>query len=310
MTNSRFLRFVAGSIVVVGFGLLGMLMAASVSAQDDPGRPLEQGDDCGQCHLDVVASWQDSTHAQAYHDQYFQEAWVAQSRDPQCLRCHTTGFVPRTGSYTHPGVTCQACHGQTPVNHPPEPVPINPGVETCEECHATTYTEWEQSGHGEANLACVECHNPHPQQLRAESSTALCASCHDVESQQEQYIHAIHTEVQACVDCHWFRRDVRMEAEHLVSGALLPTGHGNEVGTVACVNCHQELEGGQQVMAAIGGTTSLLEAEVHIAELESELDTLETQGENTEVLRLVQGLVAGLAVGGFLMLLVSRSRND
>ncbi len=308
MTNLRFLRFMAGSIVVFGFGLLGMLIATTVSAQGDPGGTVEQRDDCGQCHLDVVVDWQDSTHAKAFADDYFQMAWREQDRDPQCLRCHTTGFVPRTGAYEHPGVTCEACHGTVPADHPPEPVAIDPGVDTCESCHAMTFTEWEQSGHGEADIPCTECHVPHPQQLRAESSTALCAGCHEVEM-QEQYIHDIHTEQQECADCHWFRRDVNVDSEHVMSGALVPTGHGNEVGTRACVNCHQDLEGGEVVLAAVEGTTPLFDAQVHVAELEAELGTLETQSENTEVLRLTQGLVLGMIVGGAFVLLIARSRT-
>lgn len=95
--------------------------AVGVSAQEGTAVPTpEPGPDCAECHIDVVQTWQSSTHAQAYHNTDFQTAWQAQGGDVQCLNCHTTGFVPFTGSFDQPGITCSACHGSTPANHPPK----------------------------------------------------------------------------------------------------------------------------------------------------------------------------------------------
>jgi len=63
---------------------------------------------------------------------------------------------------------------KTPANHPQEPVAVDPGVETCATCHATTVTEWEQSKHGEQQLACTTCHQPIPRLSVLNTVKELC----------------------------------------------------------------------------------------------------------------------------------------
>ena len=123
---------------------------------------------------------------------------------------------------------------------------------------------------------------------------------------------------QQCVDCHWFRPELEDLQEHYTSGNLFPTGHTGAVETVACVTCHEgisesgimETQGGAQ--EELGLTESqhpLLEAQVRIRELEAEVDTVKAQGGNTSSLRLVQGLIIGLAVGGLVVFGVNRFRT-
>jgi hypothetical protein len=223
--------------------------------------------------------------------------------------------VPRTGEYTHEGITCQACHGQTPENHPPEPVAVNPGVEVCADCHTTTFTEWEQSKHGEQQLGCTTCHLPHPQELRFGSAEGLCLNCHN-EEPRDDFAHLTHTD-QVCTDCHWHRSDPEAMLEHVVSGNLLPTGHEANVETQACVECHAEVTESevveeQQAAGLEMGLTSdhpLLEAQVRIEELEAEVDTVKAQGSNTSSLRLAQGLIVGVVVGVVVVLGVAIVRR-
>lgn len=67
---------------------------------------------CRRCHLAEYRSWERTPHADAL------EALPEESReDPECLRCHTTGFGEPTG-FTNvadtpqlAGVTCEVCHG-------------------------------------------------------------------------------------------------------------------------------------------------------------------------------------------------------
>jgi predicted CXXCH cytochrome family protein len=301
MPYASIYRHVMRLLVVVGFGVIGLVIAgAGASAQGDT---PEAPQDCVECHIDIVAAWETGAHAQAYEDPVFQEAWHAQNDDVECLACHTTGFVARTGEYEHEGVTCQACHGQTPENHPPEPVAVNPGVEICADCHTTTFTEWEQSKHGEQQLGCTTCHSPHPQQLRFDSTEALCLNCHN-EEPRDDFAHLTHVD-QVCTDCHWHRSEPEAMLEHVVSGNLLPTGHEAHVGTQACIACHAEVTESdiveeQQAAGLEMGLTSehpLLEAQVRIEELEAEVDTVKAQGSNTSSLRLAQGLIVGVAVG-------------
>lgn len=319
MPNSFVSRYLVRFLIVVGFACMGAVLAeAGAPAQEGP---TQSPQDCATCHVDVVAAWQDSTHAQAYADPAFQEAWHAQDDDLDCLACHTSGFDGVSGEYMQEGVTCIACHGETPADHPPEPVALNLGVETCAECHPTTYNEWQSSDHGEQQLACTTCHQPHPQELRfvtEEEPNALCLNCHN-ESGRSDYTHLLHAE-QRCVDCHWHRADPSDYDLHAVTGALFPTGHEANVEPLACVTCHQEFaigEAGAAVLEAQDELTEseftsehpLLEAQVRIEELEAELDTVDAQGANTSSLRLAQGVVVGAVLGGILIFAASLFRR-
>ncbi len=288
----RFCRWLAAASLLLG---LGVGIAAAQESTPEPTPPA----DCAECHLDVVSTWQNSTHAQAYHDAEFQTAWQTQKSDSACLSCHTTGFAARTGAYEQPGVTCSACHGQTPTNHPPEPVAVDPGVNICADCHPMTFNEWEVSLHGEQQLACTTCHSPHDQKLRFETSNALCLNCHD--EARTDYAHSSHPE-QLCVECHWYRS--LDETTHIMTGELLPTGHDSQVETRTCVDCHANLPENALAQTVSDVQSPLLSAQVRISELEAEVQTSEAQSANQAAAQLITGLVVGavvmgLGLGGF-----------
>ncbi len=261
--------------------------------------------DCSVCHIDIVASWRQSTHAQAYNNQDFQSYWQAQGSNPQCLTCHTTNFVPRTGEFSHAGVACASCHGETPISHPPEAVTLPDTATMCGDCHTTTYQEWSLSGHGTPDISCATCHEPHTQQLVAQGN-ALCMTCH--ETVPESYSHISHPE-QECADCHWHK--AQDPQAHFVSGNLLPTGHDGMVETAACTTCHAETDSDWQQFISTG--ESNLTARL---ELEAQLSNVEQAGAqaSAESSRIVQfGL--GLNLGVFIVLSLlfifwRRSRHD
>lgn len=279
---------------------LTCLLIASVaaSAQEAETTPEPQPQDCAECHIDIVASWQESSHALAYHNEAFQAAWQANGDQTACLACHTTGFTPADGTYAQLGVACGACHGATPANHPPEVVSVDPGVRICSDCHTPTYGEWQMSAHGAQQLACTTCHNPHPQSLRFETSTALCLNCHD--EPLSDYAHVSHPE-QACVDCHWHKS--LSEMEHVLTGDLMPTGHDAMVETRTCLDCHAELDETALVSTGVdGGAPPLLQAQARIQELEAELQTKAVERDHAALALGVQGLVIGAVITGLLAL--------
>ncbi len=317
MLSISFRHYLPSLLTIAGFALLGALFSYQIGAHaqdtDDDTDPSSatttpvdelatEGQRCSECHLDVTQAWQDSTHAQAYADPRFQTEWVARGEDPSCLACHTTGFVPRTGTFDHPGVTCEACHGQTPANHPEVPVSVDPGVRVCADCHPTTVDEWEISGHGEQNIACVACHNPHPQEIRQGDVNTLCLSCHE-DNLSGGFAHETHME-QECADCHWHYSEV--SEEHFINGSLLPSGHDGVVETQACTDCHVEMD---EDFTAIANELNedlppdhpLLEARVRITELEAEVETVDAQGQNAAAVSLIQGLLVGAAIGGIVI---------
>ncbi len=306
----RSFKVLSSIVVILGFGLIGGWLALqtlpvnTAAAQDGPDGPLSEGETCADCHLDTTADFHGSVHAMAYADPVFQEAWTSQGEPADCLSCHTTGFNPRTGTFEQEGVQCEACHGETPANHPQEPIPANPGAEACADCHTTTFSEWEMSSHAAVGIACVECHQPHPQQLTAVDANTLCLDCHADEEYSEPasiYIHDTHAETQECVDCHWFHSEEDVDGIHIRSGNLLPSGHDNAVTTASCTDCHAE--GMENELIAEPDLT--LEQQLRVEELQTEIESSQTQGENTASLRAAQGLLIGIAIGGALMLLLT-----
>ncbi|NJL93571.1 MAG: hypothetical protein HC915_07495 [Anaerolineae bacterium] len=293
--------------LVLGCGVVGAFLSLhfnpSVAAQEPtPGAdaaPVQQsataGQPCADCHLDVLRDWQGSVHANAYHDPLFQEAWAALDSDTECLACHTTGYQPFTGTYMTEGVSCEACHGPTPADHPTVPVAIDPGVTVCTDCHVTTFQEWQRSAHGDANVDCTACHLPHPQQIRYDDANLLCADCHDTTA-LVGFAHEAHPE-QTCVDCHWHRSQPDL-GDHILTGNLMYTGHDSHVETAACTDCHADRDAAFLTeVQEIAQESSLLEANLRISELEAEQRNVEAQGENEQALQLIQGLLAGMLVG-------------
>jgi hypothetical protein len=66
---------------------------------------------CSSCHFEQFGMWRQDKHAQA-----FEILPAKYKADPECLKCHTTGFGKETGFKTASdshlaGTTCEACHG-------------------------------------------------------------------------------------------------------------------------------------------------------------------------------------------------------
>ncbi len=93
---------------------------------------------CGGCHPRHAEAWRGGRHAGALG-----LLRGADRKNPECLRCHTTGFgTPagyRPGDEPNPllaGVQCEACHGPGSL-HPAAEIPRGPrgAAEACGECH-------------------------------------------------------------------------------------------------------------------------------------------------------------------------------
>jgi len=191
---------------------------------------------CRECHEAEFQAWSNTTHANASFDPIFQ-TYLQQAEEPgECFTCHTTGYNTITGQFVLAGVTCEACHGPYRPEHPQESMLIAPSADLCGTCHRTTLVEWEASRHGRLGVTCVDCHEVHTQQARAEASTnALCAGCH--QDRTQDLTHAIHTQAEIrCVACHLARPSAT--AEDAVSGRVV-TGHSFAVFVSTCNDCHQ-----------------------------------------------------------------------
>jgi len=188
-------------------------------------------EDCQECHENVVNNSQESSHGQAVADPVFQQAWAEAGNPAECLSCHVTTYDPASGEYEGNGITCTTCHfGQTGP-HPETPMPADSSSEMCGTCHIDTYAEWQTSAHGEGELSCVRCHNPHTQTLKEGNMRDLCTTCHTDEGHFYNYTgHAM--EGLQCTDCHL-----------RVSDSPMGEGHGQRMHTfdvdlATCTQCH------------------------------------------------------------------------
>jgi DmsE family decaheme c-type cytochrome len=181
----------------------------------------------------------------------------AKSSEPEkltsdaCLDCHEDVVHGMKGSAHDPvggKIACLGCHaGAATVAHVDDPdanKPVNPGKlsadslkAVCTTCHAHPHALnlYERDPHGEAGLACTNCHQIHDNKhasLLKDKQPDLCLSCHqDVRGQLALTSHhPVMENVVACSDCHV--EVFQSKKQHTQTG---PGG--------TCVNCHAEFQG-------------------------------------------------------------------
>lgn len=209
-----------------------LITAVVVRAQEPQQEPApNNAESCQECHSDTHADWLESMHGQATNNRVFLMEWKKEGSPEECMTCHTTGFNPATGEWNADGITCDSCHGPAPANHPEEIMPTAGEAADCGTCHVDTHIQWQTSGHGQNDLTCINCHNPHTTDIKAADSQALCRTCHNQESHfYEMTAHA--GEGLLCIDCHL-----------RVSDASIGEGHGKRIHTFgvdlrSCTQCH------------------------------------------------------------------------
>jgi len=159
---------------------------------------------CAECHQPVYSTVSKTPHAQAFAVL----SQFDQSQNPSCLACHTVGYGVASG-FTNlaatpllAGVQCENCHGVA-ANHAanPDDPTVKPRIElaatVCGGCHASTYGQWQTSGHAgvvedfnPTNIidSCGRCHSGSVREALLEGQPLPvgdanvpigCATCHD-----------------------------------------------------------------------------------------------------------------------------------
>lgn len=231
MKNNLLKRLVSGLLLAT---LLMAITVATGRAQENP-IAVPATTECADCHQEIEASWQSSPHSQATLDPLFVEAWQAQNKASECLACHTTGYDPTTQSYRATGITCDSCHSLVAngPNHPEQIMTTNYSAAACGTCHLDTFAQWQLSQHGQEEMNCINCHNPHSATLKVETVQTLCQTCHTTESHFYNFT-AHSQEGLLCTDCHL-----------KVSEGSLGNGHGQREHTFhvdlhTCNSCHEQ----------------------------------------------------------------------
>ncbi|MGF1507122.1 MAG: hypothetical protein GYB64_06710 [Chloroflexi bacterium] len=321
--SQTYLRKATVLIVLAIFTIFGGAAGYAFAQPSDPHTGIQQDDtgdsdvvdpieDCRACHAEAVDAWSGGPHDLAYENEQFQDWWADQDFDSTCLDCHTTNFTPATGEFTHEGVSCEACHGDIPAEHPEAPVDPELANQACATCHRQTHDEFRVTDHETAGLNCVSCHFAHGGEIRLEDATAQCLNCHG--ASLEGFHHVSHVEAGLeCRDCHgWIPPD-----QPIPPTGLAYTGHDLIAELPACMDCHEnldlELVSDNREETAEDELTeeAILEGQraiLRVQQLEAGIETLILQQRNQQAVSIMTGALGGLILGGLIVGLVSRAR--
>lgn len=242
--TSRIERF----LIAVMFALLAAGVTLIVASAQEGSSPTVQTSNgqtnCTVCHTEFQMSWESGAHGNAGNDPIFLEAWTKQGKPGACLVCHTTGYDPATATYKANGVTCEACHGPAPADHPKTPMPIDRTTDLCGRCHSDTrfgWQDWTVSTHYQRGMDCATCHDPHSAALKkiagprvgegTDDISALCINCHQEHSMNFPYT-SHHQKGVSCVDCHVNHIENSDREAHTVPD------HSFNANLSSCNTCH------------------------------------------------------------------------
>ena len=192
--------------------ILLLIMPARALADDPP--PNSGAEPCVECHQEETDAWLVSPHAMANADA------------------------------KQVGATCEGCHGAYVEDHPEAGImSLTVDSSPCEECHATTFEQWQNTTHAEAGVSCVGCHKSHSLQFRL-SDSDHCGSCH--KERQQDFGKSAHALADvACTDCHLSSNEAAAEnvafiSDYTAEGAQTPSHDFTKVTAEDCVKCHTQ----------------------------------------------------------------------
>lgn len=258
--TSRIERF----LIAIMFALLAagvtLIVASAQEGAPPPAQMSNSSPDCTVCHTEFQMTWQNGAHGQAGSDPIFLDQWTQQGKPGACLVCHTTGYDPATATFKADGVTCEACHGEAPADHPKSPMPIDHSTDLCGRCHSDTrfgWQDWKVSTHYQRGMDCTTCHDPHSAALKKISGprvgettdgvSALCINCHQEHSMEFPYTSHNQQGV-TCVDCHVNHLENTEREAHSVPD------HSFNASLKSCNTCHAQQM--HSTTEAVGGTSA------------------------------------------------------
>lgn len=235
-------------LIALAFALLAAGVTLIVASAQEGAPPSAQfTTDCAVCHTEFQMTWQSGAHGKAGTDPIFLDEWTNQGKPGACLVCHTTGYDPATATYKEAGVTCEACHGPAPADHPKSPMPVDRSTDLCGRCHSDTrfgWQDWKISAHYQRGMDCATCHDPHSASLKTitdqvegtnptDEVSQLCINCHKEYSMDFSYT-SHHQQGISCVDCHVKHLENTDRTAHTVPD------HSFNASLASCNTCHAD----------------------------------------------------------------------
>jgi hypothetical protein len=170
----------------------------------------------------------------------------------QCVECHeaetniwlNSPHALASESGVH-AATCEGCHGDYVEDHPDAGImQLTVDSSACQDCHESTFGQWEGTIHADAGVQCIGCHLSHSQEFRL-SDNNRCGSCH--RERQQDFSHSAHGLADvACVDCHVTQPAMAQELafistrEQTPPDILAPDHDFTAVPDASCIKCHTE----------------------------------------------------------------------
>jgi predicted CXXCH cytochrome family protein len=306
MTTARIERF----LIALMFALLAAGITLIVASAQDGNPPQQEfTSDCSACHTEFQMTWETGPHGQAGTDPVFVEEWTKQGKPGACLVCHTTGYDPATATYKEDGITCEACHGPAPADHPKTPMPVDRTTDLCGRCHSDTrfgWQDWKVSAHYQRGMDCATCHDPHSAALKkvtvpagssqeTDEISQLCINCHKENSMDFPYT-SHHKQGVSCMDCHVNHLENPERTAHTVPD------HSFNASLKSCNTCHaQQMHGPTEAIGAKLAEASAetqQPAEVKFASVTPEPDSVSPIG--FSVMAGMIGLAGGMVLAPWL----------
>jgi predicted CXXCH cytochrome family protein len=298
-------------LIALMFALLAAGITLVIASAQGENPPVAQtsSPDCVTCHTDFQMTWQNGAHGKAGTDPIFLEEWTKQGKPGACLVCHTTGYDPTTATYKADGVTCEACHGPAPADHPKSPMPVDRSTDLCGRCHSDTrfgWQGWKVSTHYQRGMDCATCHDPHSASLKkmagprtaaptTDEVSQLCINCHKEHSMNFSYTSHNRKGV-SCVDCHVKHLGNADRSAHTVPD------HSFNASLDSCNTCHASQMHSPTEATAPDGSTALVSAEqpadVQLASVAPEPEPVSPMG--FSALAGLIGLAGGMVLAPWL----------
>jgi hypothetical protein len=258
-------------LLLVGCFLILLLLILPGVALAAPPAPAG-AEPCAECHEPETTAWQDSSHAKAGNSE--------------------NGAV---------GATCEDCHGTYVEGHPGEGV-MRLAIDSsgCEDCHADTFTQWQNTVHAQAGVQCIGCHLSHSQEFRL-TDEALCGSCH--RERLDDFSHTAHGLAHvACTDCHASSAsggDLELASISVSQSMMAPDHDFTHVSSEDCIRCH-----GQDAHTLLPAHDQIADAQVvalaeSVPDLTARLEAVEESNKTLQIMAPVS-LGIGLGIGAVL----------
>lgn len=200
-------------LIALMFALLaaGVTLVIASAQGEEPPTPQAWVQDCAACHRESKLNWENGAHAKSEV------------------------------------VTCEACHGTPPADHPTTSMTVDRSPDLCISCHIDANfgaEDWKASKHYQLGIDCATCHDPHSTSLKkvagpdgettaTADTSQLCINCHKESSMNFPY--STHSQQGVtCVDCH-------LNPVENADGTMgAATNHTFNASVRSCNTCHAD----------------------------------------------------------------------